>query len=273
MSKLIPIAFAALATPLAAASVSLTSYQLAGGYGQVNLNPGVNVSHYVIFGDEQNNPSSAPAYAYSGVNNPISMTVGTDREMVYSNYESGVISFTDSVGHVPNGTTGNGIPADGQTKFIKTVVPLSTAYGGVGASYASVGLSVPATDFKFELLMHNFHAEADMQVRIGGTLVAEYAKSIKALGDSRNTDYLYSLSFSGMTVGSDVEVSFVNLVNTGSTWSNIGFFAASVNLDIPSQFEEGTVSQPKNEVVPEPSVAILTSVLGIAGLLRRRRHG
>lgn len=253
---------AALLGPVATAAVSLTSYELSGGYGVVSMIPGTNVTHYVVFGDEQSNAASVPAYAYSSGSNPISLTVSADRDLIYSDYPSGSITYSDSAGFQGAGSSAG--------EVVKNVLPLSTGYGGVGAKNATVSLEAVASDFRFELMMHNYYAAADMEVRVGGELVGQFTGVMKSTG-SRNYDYLYALSFSNLTVGQEIEVSFVNLQNLGSDWSNLGFFSASINLETPAQFEAGNIVSPPNAVVPEPSAAALLSLVGMTGFLRRRR--
>lgn len=260
MNKIQSLLVATLIGQAGAATVSLTSYEL-NGYGDVEMNPGINVTHYVVFGDEENNATSSPAYAYSSGSNPINLTVAADRELIYSDYSSGKIDFTDSAGFQATGSN--------EGKSVKNVLPLSTGYGGSGASTATVSFEAPVTDFEFELLLHNFYAAADMSVTVGGQTIALYETAMSSTG-SRNADYLFSFAFSNLNAGDEIAVTFDNLQNLGSDWSNIAFFSASINLDTPTQFEEGTITTEPNSV-PEPGVSTLASLLVLAGLLKRRR--
>lgn len=253
--------FAALIGHASAATVSLTSYELNTGYGNVDLNPGTNVTHYVVFGDEQNNASSLPAYAYSSGSNPIASIVAADRSLIYSDYTAGSIGFTGSAGFVASGSTAG--------KVLKNVLPLSTGYGGSGATNATVSFEAPAADFEFGLMVHNYYAAADMAVSLEGQTLASYETAMSSTGN-RDADYLFSFDFSGLTVGEQVEIRFDNLRNLGSAWSNIGFFSATINLETPTQFENGDVTTPPNSV-PEPSALILAALSGLGLLLRRRR--
>jgi hypothetical protein len=232
------------------------------GLGDVDFNPGINVSQFVIYGN-------GTPYAYSP-GATLSTTVSGDGTPVNAG------GYTPTYFTWAGGASGTTAGTSGSTYNVNDlggVEPLSTAgYGQAQAwTTASISLTAPASSFTMDFFVHDYYADANLTVTLNGETIGQYDNIMRSSG-SRNTDFLYDQQVSGVTTGDTLEFTFDGLQNLGSSWANIDIFAASVDLILPTDISDLTATDLGNNV-PEPSTLALVGFGGLGLLLfRRRRH-
>lgn len=251
------------ATTIASAqNISTTAYGSDAGFGQIDYNPGVNVSQYVIYGN-------GSPYAYSS-GGALSTVVSGDGTPVFGGpYTPTYFTWNNGVSGTTGGTSGS--TDNVQPNGIGGVEPLSTGYGTTPWTTVSISLTAPASDFTVDFVAHDYYANANLTVTLNNQTFGTF-DSIMSSSGSRNTDFLFHNTVQGVNVGDTLNFTFDGLANLGSSWANIDLFAASVNLTLPSNVTDTTQTTLSN-ITPVPEPASLTlAILGGAGLLFLRRR-
>jgi hypothetical protein len=235
------------------------------GLGEIDFNPGVNVSQFVIYG-------TGSPYAYSP-GATLSTTISGDGTSVNAGgYTPTYFTWEDGASGTTAGTSGSTYNASN----LGGVEPLSTA--GYGQAYAwstvSLSLTAPASSFTMDFFVHDYYADANLDVLLNSQTIGTYTNIMSSSG-SRNTDFLFDQQVSGVTAGDTLTFTFNGLQNLGSSWANIDIFAASVDLILPTDITDLTPTELTNVApVPEPATLALASLggLGLLLLFRRRKN-
>jgi hypothetical protein len=253
--------FAILGTVASAQSVISSVRHSDTGFGQIDYQPGANVSQFVIYG-------TGTPYAYSS-GTTLSTTVSGDGTSVNAGgYTATYFTWTDGV----SGTTAGASGTTYNQNNMGGVQALSSGYGTTPWTTAGISLTAPASSFTVELFVHDYYANASLGVLLNGQTIGTF-ESIMSSAAGRNTDFLFRETFSGLTLGDTVGLTFYDLQNLGSSWANIDLFAASVDLILPTSVENLTPTSLTNvSPVPEPSTLALAGLGGLGLFLKLRRR-
>jgi|GEM_PF-2540569 hypothetical protein len=234
------------------------------GFGEIQYNPGGNVSEFVLYG----RASSGDPYITSAGASHIGQSIQGDGTTVdNNNYTATYYSWT------------GGSPTASGTWTTESCQP-TTAFNGWGVSgytSASINITSPSSAYEAAFFVHNYYTQSDLQVLRNGNLITTYANVMSSSylpggGEARNTDYFYDFNLSGLTAGDVMTFKFTNLQNLGSDWANIGFLSASVNYDAPQSITDNFI--PLTEAggggpsaIPEPGIPalLLIGALGYGG--------
>ncbi len=234
------------------------------GLGQVDFTPGVNVSQFAIYG-------TGSPYAYSP-GATLSTTVSGDGTPVNAGgYTSTYFTWVGGASGTTAGTSGSTYNASN----LGGVEPLSTAGYGQAQAWTTVSLSLtaPATSFTMDFFVHDYYANANLNVSLNGQTIGTFTNIMSSSG-SRNTDFLFDQQVSGVTVGDTLTFTFNGLQNLGSAWANIDIDAASVDLILPTTITDLTPTELTNVApVPEPATLAFAGlgVLGCVLMFWRRK--
>jgi hypothetical protein len=244
-----------LAVAASGQTISTTVRHSDSGLGAIdyNPNPSGTVDQYVILGDA-NSPSPALSTAVSG-----------DGTLVSGQYEPTYFVWTGGASGTPGGVSGSTYNAT-----IYNVEAISSGYGSTPWTSASISLTAPSTAFKVDFFVHDFYANAGLDVLLNGHALGSYS-SIMSSSGSRSTDFLFTEQLSGVTQGDTLTFKFDGLQNLGSTYANIAIYAADVNLTLPPALNDLTPTVLPNEV-PEPSTLALAAMGALSLFLLRRRQ-
>jgi len=223
------------------------------GFGQIEYNPGSNVSEFMLYGRAS---SSDPYISSAGM-----LHIGGVQS-------DGATANNNSYNATTYSWTG-GTPTASGTWNTESCQFLSD-----GNTFASINITSPSSAYEAAFFMHNYYAQSDLEVYRNNNLIATYANVMSSSylpggGEARDTDYFYDFNLAGLTAGDVMTFKFTNLQNLGSGWANIAFMSASVNYDAPEYITN--TYQTLNEssgggpsAVPEPSIPVLL-LLGVFG--------